>query len=99
MFRHSRCENHPGLVWALHRHAFEKARQADPACVRIEQARARLAETDRKGAEGIFRDILKADAAAGVNWHYEAMPEEKHATIYHPAALKAFRMMFAPAAK
>jgi hypothetical protein len=31
--------------------------------------------------------------ARGVRWHYEKMPEEKHATIYHPAALKAFRMM------
>lgn len=41
-------------------------------------------------------DILKADAPAGVRWHYEAMPDEKHATIYHPAALKAFRMMLAP---
>jgi uncharacterized protein len=41
-------------------------------------------------------DILRADAPAGVRWHYEAMPEEKHATIYHPAALKAFRMMLAP---
>jgi predicted alpha/beta superfamily hydrolase len=44
-------------------------------------------------------DVLRADAPAGVRWHYEAMPEEKHATIYHPAALKAFRMMFAPTAK
>jgi predicted alpha/beta superfamily hydrolase len=43
-------------------------------------------------------DILRADASAGVRWHYEAMPGEKHATIYHPAALKAFRMMLAPAA-
>lgn len=44
----------------------------------------------------VLADILKADAPAGVRWHYEAMPEEKHATIYHPAALKAFRMMLAP---
>jgi predicted alpha/beta superfamily hydrolase len=42
-------------------------------------------------------DILRADAPAGVRWHYEAMPAEKHATIYHPAALKAFRLMLAPA--
>jgi predicted alpha/beta superfamily hydrolase len=41
-------------------------------------------------------DILRADASAGVRWHYEAMHGEKHATIYHPAALKAFRMMLAP---
>lgn len=27
---------------------------------------------------------------------YEDMPEETHATIYHPAALRAFRLMFPP---
>jgi hypothetical protein len=24
------------------------------------------------------------------------MPDEKHSTIYHPAALKAFRLIFKP---
>jgi predicted alpha/beta superfamily hydrolase len=42
-------------------------------------------------------DILQADAPAGVRWQYEKMPEEKHATIYHPAAIKAFRSLFKPA--
>ena len=32
-------------------------------------------------------------------WHYEPMPEETHATIYHPAALRAFRVAFKPEAK
>ncbi len=41
-------------------------------------------------------DALRADAASGIRWHYEPMPEEKHATIYHPAALRAFRLMLAP---
>jgi hypothetical protein len=26
----------------------------------------------------------------------EKMPDEKHSTIYHPAALKAFRLIFKP---
>jgi len=43
-------------------------------------------------------EILKADAPPVFKWHYEAMPQEKHATIYHPAALKAFRLMLAPPA-
>ena len=34
----------------------------------------------------------------GLRWHYEKMPEEKHSTIYHPAALKAFRAVFKTAA-
>lgn len=44
-------------------------------------------------------DVLHADAASGIRWHYEKMPEEKHATIYHPAAIKAFRALFNPAEK
>ena len=43
-----------------------------------------------------FADILGKNAPAGINWHYEKMPEEKHSTIYHPAALKAFRALFKP---
>jgi predicted alpha/beta superfamily hydrolase len=30
---------------------------------------------------------------------YEPLPEETHATIYHPAALRAFRALFAPASR
>jgi predicted alpha/beta superfamily hydrolase len=44
-------------------------------------------------------DALSKNAAAGINWHYEKMPDEKHSTIYHPAALKAFRYLFKPAVK
>lgn len=39
-------------------------------------------------------DALASAAPAGVHWHYEPMLEEKHSTIYHPAALRAFRMVF-----
>lgn len=31
-----------------------------------------------------------------LNYRYEDWPSETHATIYHPAALKAFRIMFHP---
>lgn len=72
------------------------------------QARPRLekklyfASSDEKGiitgteqlAEG-----LRKDSPPGLHWHYEKMPEEKHSTIYHPAALRAFRAVFAPAGK
>lgn len=34
----------------------------------------------------------------GLNFHYEAWPGETHATIYHPAALKAFRTVLKPPA-
>jgi len=40
-----------------------------------------------------------SEAAHARDWHFEAMPEETHATIYHPAALRAFRVVFKPRAK
>jgi tetratricopeptide (TPR) repeat protein len=43
--------------------AYERARRADVHCTRIEQARAALVAADRKGAETVFRDILKGDAS------------------------------------
>jgi hypothetical protein len=36
------------------------------------------------------------DGPAALAWHHEPMPEETHATIYHPAALRAFRALFRP---
>jgi predicted alpha/beta superfamily hydrolase len=41
--------------------------------------------------------LLQANAPANLTWHYEPMPDETHATIYHPAALAAVRRLFAPA--
>jgi predicted alpha/beta superfamily hydrolase len=43
--------------------------------------------------------VLGKSAPPGISWHYEKMPEEKHSTIYHPAALKAFRVVFKPDAR
>lgn len=43
--------------------AYERARLADPHCRRIEEATAALVAEDRKTAELIFRDILKADSS------------------------------------
>ena len=40
--------------------------------------------------------VLKQSAPKGLDWHVESMPQESHGTIYHPAALKAFRAVFAP---
>jgi predicted alpha/beta superfamily hydrolase len=43
-----------------------------------------------------FASSVQANAPTGLAWHYQPMPEEKHSTIYHPAALKAFRTVFKP---
>jgi len=43
-----------------------------------------------------FADTLSKNAPATLRRHYERMPEESHATVYHPAALRAFRSLFKP---
>lgn len=45
-----------------------------------------------------FVSILTENAPPALRWHREKMPYEGHGTIYHPAALKAFRALFAPPA-
>jgi uncharacterized protein len=58
-----------------------------------------FASSDEKGISDITQqlaEILNKYAPSTLNWHYEKMPEEKHLTIYHPAALKAFRGLFKP---
>ena len=43
-----------------------------------------------------FAAVLRAHAPAALRWKHAAMTEESHATIYHPAALNAFRQLFGP---
>lgn len=52
----------------------------------------------RIGATQRLADALEKDELPGVTWHYELMPHEQHSTIYHPAALMAFRAVFKPVA-
>jgi predicted alpha/beta superfamily hydrolase len=86
----------PSLWWNDHK-------MLDGAAARL-GARPKLAKKlyfassseDRGDLSKRFAEILGRSAPAGLRWHYEPMPEEKHATIYHPAALRAFRAVFAP---
>lgn len=41
-------------------------------------------------------DVLASGVAPSLEWHHETMPDEHHHTIYHPAALAAFREVFTP---
>lgn len=43
--------------------------------------------------------LFTSNATSGLDWKYTSLPAETHATIYHPAALQAFRALFAPPAK
>ena len=45
---------------------------------------------------GRLAEVLRKRADPGVTLQYHPMPTETHATIYHPAALLAFRRLFAP---
>lgn len=54
-------------------------------------------ERDMIAQVAALADTLRRVAPSGVAWHYVPMPEEGHGTIYHPAALRAFRQLFAPA--
>jgi predicted alpha/beta superfamily hydrolase len=87
----------PSLWW-------NNAKLLDHAADQL-RARAKLAKTlyfASSDEPGIIvntkrlEEILKTNAPATIRWHYEIMPEEKHSTIYHPAALRAFRDVFKP---
>ncbi|MFL5330314.1 MAG: alpha/beta hydrolase [Gemmataceae bacterium] len=53
---------------------------------------------DRDGVTQALAHVLRTDAPPGLRWHHEKMPEEKHSTLFHPAALKAFRSALGPEA-
>lgn len=61
-----------------------------------------LATSDEQGIARPTRrlaDALELSAPAGLHWAHREMPEEKHSTLYHPAALQAFRALFPPPAE
>jgi predicted alpha/beta superfamily hydrolase len=60
-----------------------------------------FASSGQRGMEQViksFAEMLKLQQPKGLNWTYEHFAKETHATIYHPAALIAFRKLFAPIA-
>jgi len=61
-----------------------------------------MASSDEKGIAGPtarLATVLHERKMSGLIWRYVPMPEEKHSTIYHPAAMRAFRSLFAPVPK
>ena len=60
-----------------------------------------LANSDEKKIAEVtqrFAEVLGKNTASGIQWYYQNMRDEKHSTIYHPAALNAFRTVFKPTA-
>ena len=88
-------------VWWNHGGIVNTARTRLPAH-NLANKRLYLASSSEGGSEGKldeFAGVLKAGAYRGLLWEHHPMPAEKHATIYHPAALQAFRALFAPPAE
>jgi uncharacterized protein len=73
---------------------------AEHLATRIKSAKTLyMATSDEKEIASItekFTAILAKTAQPNIRWQYDKMPEEKHSTIYHPAALKAIRSVFKP---
>ena len=59
---------------------------------------ATSSQGDLKATQSLLDAAGPAATRTGA-WHYEPMPQETHATIYHPAALRAFRTVFKPQGK
>ncbi|HMC78797.1 MAG TPA: alpha/beta hydrolase-fold protein [Vicinamibacterales bacterium] len=58
-----------------------------------------LASSSEEELDRLTRQLaaqLEKSAPPTLKWHYEPMPGETHATIYHPAALAALRRLFKP---
>jgi predicted alpha/beta superfamily hydrolase len=51
---------------------------------------------DREHLTRQLAGLLEKSARATLKLHYQPMPRETHATIYHPAALAAIRLLFKP---
>ena len=87
----------PSLWWngqALVSGAGERLRAHSGAGKRLYLATggpSEIAEATRR-----FAEVLAANPSPRVQWRHEELPDETHATIYHPAALRAFRLLFRP---
>ena len=86
----------PSLWWNDHK-LVDGAAERLRARPKLEKTLYFAASSDGIGEiTGKLSRTLATNAPAGLQWHFEPMPEEKHSTIYHPAALRAFRAVFKP---
>jgi predicted alpha/beta superfamily hydrolase len=87
----------PSLWWNDEKLTIETAKRSEQrAGVRKQVFIATSNETGLIAAAERFLKALGESNPNAVQWRYERLPEETHATIYHPAALRAFRALFAP---
>ncbi|MFN2475667.1 MAG: alpha/beta hydrolase [Chthoniobacterales bacterium] len=84
-------------LWWNNEHLLKVAPQELERAAKLEKTLYFATSSDAAQLGQRFSDILTKSAPPSIKSHYEPMPEETHATIYHPAALKAFRFLFKPA--
>jgi predicted alpha/beta superfamily hydrolase len=48
------------------------------------------------GAVAGFTESLSQDAPTGLKWRHDKLTSERHSTVFHPAAMNAFREVFKP---
>jgi predicted alpha/beta superfamily hydrolase len=87
----------PSVWWNrqwLVRQAAERLQQTTQPPRTLYIATADLRET--LDAVQLLVDALRRFAPPGLRWFHEPMPSETHATIFHPAALRAFRAVLGP---
>ena len=85
-------------LWWNNKELLEKAGSRSGASGK-QQRTLYLASSDEKDLSLLTQqlaDRLRKNAPADSRLHYEPMPQETHATIYHPAALQALRRLFKP---
>ncbi|MBA2257938.1 MAG: alpha/beta hydrolase [Acidobacteria bacterium] len=85
-------------LWWNNKELLEKAGSRSGASGK-QQRTLYLASSDEKDLSLLTQqlaDRLRKNAPADLRLHYEPMPQETHATIYHPAALQALRRLFKP---
>ncbi|HEY0303584.1 MAG TPA: alpha/beta hydrolase-fold protein [Longimicrobiales bacterium] len=87
----------PSLWWnnsQLVKEAQDRLRRNNPGNRTIYLASSDEPELSRLTLQ--FAESFKQVEGKGYTLHYQPMPNEKHSTIYHPAALLAFRTLFEP---
>ncbi|HFE47214.1 MAG TPA: alpha/beta hydrolase [Nannocystis exedens] len=87
----------PSLWWRqakLAKSATEHLKSGFPAGKSLYLASAD--EADIVASIEPLTQALRAHAPASLRWWYEPMPDEHHNTIYHPATLRALRLMLGP---
>ena len=86
----------PSLWWNGGRLVAEAEARPSGALPRAKALYLAASRDDREGRTQQLARLLAGKGPANLRCHYEAMPEETHATIYHPAALRAVRFLFPP---